>query len=93
MNSKLMQNLKIYIITIIDSVSSSRSVGLSVVAGYLNHTCLNYNAQSLIYISAITGCASISFFALLVGIPIDIPSSAVGLQTCAITVGIKSINQ
>ena len=49
----------------------------------------NYIDQSLIVISTITGCVSISAFASLVGIPIGITSSSIGLKICAITVGIK----
>ena len=49
----------------------------------------NYNDHLLIVISAITGCVSISAFASLVGIPIGITSSAIGLKICAITAGIK----
>ena len=44
-------------------------------------------------ISKITKCVSISAFASLIGIPIGITSSAIGLQICAITAGIKSISQ
>ena len=40
---------------------------------------LNYTDHSLILISAITGCVSISVFASLVGI-IGITSSAIGLK-------------
>ena len=50
---------------------------------------LNYIDHSLIVISTITGCVSISAFASLVGIPIGITSSAIGLKICAITAGIK----
>ena len=50
---------------------------------------MNYIAHLLIVISAITGCVSISAFASLVGIPIGITSSAIGLKICAITAGIK----
>ena len=39
--------------------------------------------------STITGCVSIYTFASLVGIPIGITSSAIGLKKCAITEGIK----
>ena len=39
--------------------------------------------------STITGCISISAFASLIGIPIGITSSAIGLKICAITAGIK----
>ena len=54
---------------------------------------LNYIDHSLIVISTITGCISISAFASLVGIPRGITSSAIGLKICAITAGIKSISQ
>ena len=50
---------------------------------------LNYIDHSLIVISTITGCVSISAFATLVGIPIGITSSAIGLEICVITAGIK----
>ena len=46
---------------------------------------LNYIDHFLIVISTITGCVSISAFASLVGIPIGIKSSAIGLKSCAIT--------
>ena len=39
--------------------------------------------------STITGCISISVFASLLGIPIGITNSAVGLKICAIAAGIK----
>ena len=52
---------------------------------------LNYIDHSLIAISTIiTGCVSISAFASLVGIPIVITSSAIGLKICIITAGIKN---
>ena len=44
---------------------------------------LNYIDQSLTIISTITKCVSISAFASLVGIPIGITSSAIGLKICA----------
>ena len=50
---------------------------------------LNYIDHSLIVISTITGCVFISAFASLVGIPIGITSSAIGLKICLITAGIK----
>ena len=52
-------------------------------------TTLNYIEHFLILASTITGCVSISAFASLVGIPIGITSSAIGLEICAITAGIK----
>ena len=39
--------------------------------------------------SAVTECVSISGFASLVGIPVGIASSAVGLKICAMTAGIE----
>ena len=50
---------------------------------------LNYIDHSIIVISTITGCVSISAFASLVGIPIGITSFAIGLKICVITAGIK----
>ena len=44
------------------------------------------------FVSAISGCVSISPFASLVGVPVGIASSAVGLKICAITAGIKKCN-
>ena len=49
----------------------------------------NYIDQSLIVISTITGCVSISAFASLVGISIRITCSAIGVQMCVIITGIK----
>ena len=51
-------------------------------------TTLNYIQHIPILVSTITGCISISVFNSLVGIPIGITISALGLKTCAITVGI-----
>ena len=52
-------------------------------------TTLNYIEHFLILVSAVTGCVSISDFPSLVGIPIVITSSAVGLKICVITAAIK----
>ena len=52
-------------------------------------TTLNYIEHFLILSSTITGCVSISTFASLIGIPIGITSSAIGLKIFAITAGIK----
>ena len=52
-------------------------------------TTLNYIEHVLILASAITGCIAISAFTSLLGIPIGITSSAIGLKSCAITAGIK----
>ena len=50
---------------------------------------LNYVEHLLILASAVTGCISISAFALLVFIPIGIMSSTVGIKICAIAARIK----
>ena len=52
-------------------------------------TTLNYIEHFLILGYTITGCISISAFASLVGIPIAITSSAIGLKICGITAAIK----
>ena len=49
----------------------------------------NYIEDSLIAISAITGCVSVSAFASFFGIPIGITSSEIGLKVCVMTVEIK----
>ena len=57
---------------------------------------MNYFDHSLNAISTITGCISVSAFATLSGIPLEITSSATGLKFCVITAGIKkfkSINK
>ena len=50
---------------------------------------LNYIEHFLSLASTITGCISISAFAFLLGIPIGITSSVIGLKICLITAGIK----
>ena len=51
---------------------------------------LNYNEHFLNLSFAVTGCIfSIFAFVSLLGIPIGIRSSVVGLKICAITAGIK----
>ena len=52
-------------------------------------TTLNYIEHFLILASIITGCISISAFVSLIGIPIGITSSGIGLKIYAITAGIK----
>ena len=52
-------------------------------------TTLNYIEHFLILASAIAGCISISAFVSLLGIPIGITSSVVGLKICAVTAGIQ----
>ena len=46
-----------------------------------------YHFLTLAY--AVAGCVSISAFAFLVGIPLEITSSAIDIKSCAITTGIK----
>ena len=50
---------------------------------------LNCIEHFLILASTITGCISVSAFASLLGIPLGITSSAIGLKICAIVAGIK----
>ena len=52
-------------------------------------TTLNYIEHFLVLASTITGCISISAFASLLGIPIEVTSSATGLNIFAIAAGIK----
>ena len=53
-------------------------------------TTLNYNEHFLILASVAIGYISISAFASLLGAPIEITSSAIGLRICSITAGIKN---
>ena len=50
---------------------------------------LNYAKYFLILASAVTGCISITVFASLLGVHIDITSSTIGFKICAIAAGIK----
>ena len=51
---------------------------------------LNYFEDSLFFfIFVVSGCVSISAFASLVGFPVVIASSALGIKICAIIAGIK----
>ena len=54
---------------------------------------LNYAENLFILSSTVTGCVSISAFASLVFVPVEITSTAVGINICAITAGFKSISQ
>ena len=55
---------------------------------------LHYIQNLLILVSAVTGCVSISAFASLVGIPIDITSSAVRIKILVrLLQELKSISQ
>ena len=58
----------------------------------IKKTCkyLNHVEHLLILASTVSGCASISVFSSLFGIPTEITSSVVGLKNCAITAGIKN---
>ena len=53
---------------------------------------LNYVENLLILASTVTVCVSIYAFAPLVCVPVRIMSSALGLQICAITAGIKTLS-
>ena len=50
---------------------------------------LNYPKYTLIFISPISGCDSISAFTLLVENTVGITTSEIGLKICAITAAIK----
>ena len=52
---------------------------------------LNYIENLLSLPSTITGCVSICPSASLVGIPVGISSSAVGIKICVITAGSKKL--
>ena len=41
------------------------------------------------FVSTVSGCVLVSAFASLVGVPVGIASSVVGLKICTITAGIK----
>ena len=47
---------------------------------------LNYFQPFFVFVSAFSGCVSISVFASLVGVPVGIVSSAIGLKICALTI-------
>ena len=54
---------------------------------------LNYIDHLLIVTSTINGFISISAFVSLVGIPLGITNSAIELNICVITAGIKNLSQ
>ena len=60
----------------------------------IKKTCksLHYIEHLLIVASTFADCGSISAFASVVGIPVGITSSAVGLKVCVITARIKKCN-
>ena len=49
----------------------------------------NYFEHSIRFIYAVTGCLSITAFASLVGTPVRITNSAVGLKMCPISAAVK----
>ena len=52
---------------------------------------LNYFDYFLVFVSAISGCVSISVFVLLINVPVGNASSVVGLKIFALTAGIKKM--
>ena len=54
---------------------------------------LNYIEHFLVFISAASGCVSISAFVSLVGFPFGITSSAIWLKMYTLTAKLKSISQ
>ena len=53
------------------------------------HVSIDYVENLLILYSTITGYVSVSAFASLACVPVSITSSAIGINTCLITAGIK----
>ena len=54
---------------------------------------LNNLQNFLVFVSAVSACVPISAFASLVGVPLSIVSSAVGIKNFAITAGIKIVKK
>ena len=52
-------------------------------------TILSFIEHFLYLASTITGCTSVSAFAPLIGIPIEIMGATIGIKICAIAAGIK----
>ena len=50
---------------------------------------MNCHEHFLVFVSAVSGCVSISVFTSLVGIAVSVGSCALGLKICAITAGIE----
>ena len=50
---------------------------------------MNCHEHFLVFVSAVSGCVSISAFTSVVGIAVGIGSSALGLKICAITAAIE----
>ena len=55
-------------------------------------TTLNYIEHFLLLAFTVIGCTSIFAFVFLVGIPVGITNSAMGLKICAIAADIKKYN-
>ena len=53
----------------------------------------NYFEYFLVFISAISGCISIFVFTFIVSVPAGNASFAVRLKVCAITAGIKTLQE
>ena len=53
---------------------------------------LNYLKYFLVFISDGSNFVSVSPFASIIGVPVDISSSAVGLKTCAIPACTKKLS-
>ena len=43
----------------------------------------------LVFVSTVSGCVSISVFDSLVGVPVGITSTSLGLKICGLTAGIE----
>ena len=43
----------------------------------------------LVFVSTVSGCVSISVFDSLVGVPVRITSTSLGLKICGLTAGIE----
>ena len=54
---------------------------------------LNYFEHFLVFVSAVSGRVLIPAVDSLVGVPVGIANSGVGLKICTITVGIKKYKQ
>ena len=50
---------------------------------------MNCHEHFLVFVSAVSGCVSISVFTSLVGIAVSIGSPVLGLKICAITAEIE----
>ena len=70
--------------TIRNEAKEQRGGFLGMLLGRWSKKLFFLKKYSLILASMVTGCISISDFASLLGIPLGIASSAIGLQICAI---------